>query len=854
VNWKEMRLLHDAMLMRLRAGAGPFRSFGNISVEPRAYQLVPLMMALRQETVRLLIADDVGVGKTIEAGLIVRELMDRGDVARLSILCPPTLAEQWQSELKQHFNLNSVILTASSIRSLERQVPPGESIFQHFPVTIISLDYIKSQQHRQAFLSHAPELIVVDEAHTCTSVGRGVQQRYSLLRSLADEPTRHLILLTATPHSGIEKGFYDLLGLLDQRFADMESDPKRYQSLRTQLAQHFVQRKRADIEQWAYEDRMFPTRESSEVSYSFTGPWGSFFDDVQEYCLNIAKQQSKNSSNRLIWYAALALLRCISSSPASAISAMQTRLEGITGDNTEAHILNALSDDDEEFASDLEDPALGDQEKELAILNKLMARAKKLKGQENDPKLSALISSLKPLLKAGYSPIIFCQYISTAEYLAEELSQVFKSYAIKAVTGGLAPNEREEAVADLCDAPQRILVATACLSEGINLQDGFDAVIHYDLAWNPTRHEQREGRVDRYGQKSPTVRCMMIYGSDNPVDGFIMDVILRKAKRISDQLGVRVPIPEDQSIKEAMVQAALLKRRESRSQAEQLMLFDTKPFETNVEQLWKEAAKKAQRTIFAQRPLKPEEVIPEFNKQKALLGTKDDLQRFLLSACDYLGAPLDGGSPIYTLNTDNLRDPSLKRRLQETGFAGTVRFSLDSGTGVLQVTRAHPLVAVLSEFIAEQSLSGHGLSRASVMMVSSSQCNAKLTVYGTRLRHSLKLPHGHSALMAEELLFFVRRGKGSLELMSAEFRDQLSQFVPTGDIQDQAAQRQVADALCYWNEAGSEWTALAQQRAVDLQDDHNRVREAAHQKSGKVEATPLLPLDLLSVLVIIPTL
>jgi superfamily II DNA/RNA helicase len=108
----------------------------------------------------------------------------------------------------------------------------------------------------------------------------------------------------------------------------------------------------------------------------------------------------------------------------------------------------------------------------------------------------------------------------------------------------------------------RILVATDCLSEGINLQHLFTAVVHYDLAWNPTRHEQREGRVDRFGQQAPEVRCTMLYGQDNPVDGFVLNVILRKGEAIQKELGVLVPMPEDkQRINQALVKAALMKRQ-----------------------------------------------------------------------------------------------------------------------------------------------------------------------------------------------------------------------------------------------------------------------------------------------------
>ena len=155
-NHSSALLLRDALRLKLRAGAGPFRSFGNIAVEPRAYQLVPLLMALRLNTVRLLIADDVGIGKTIEAGLIVRELMDRGEVTRLAVLCPPHLVEQWQQELASHFNLQAAALTAASAGRIERDLPHGVSLFDHYACVVVSLDYIKSERHREHFLSIAP--------------------------------------------------------------------------------------------------------------------------------------------------------------------------------------------------------------------------------------------------------------------------------------------------------------------------------------------------------------------------------------------------------------------------------------------------------------------------------------------------------------------------------------------------------------------------------------------------------------------------------------------------------------------------------------------------------------------------
>jgi SNF2 domain-containing protein len=145
-------LMRDALRLRLRAGAGPFRSFGNLAVEPRAYQLVPLLMALRQDVIRLLIADDVGIGKTIEAGLIARELLDRGEIERLTVICPPHLCEQWQQELASKFLIETEVVRTGTAGRLERGLPAGQVIFDVYPFTVVSLDYIKSERLRDDFI------------------------------------------------------------------------------------------------------------------------------------------------------------------------------------------------------------------------------------------------------------------------------------------------------------------------------------------------------------------------------------------------------------------------------------------------------------------------------------------------------------------------------------------------------------------------------------------------------------------------------------------------------------------------------------------------------------------------------
>ena len=282
-------------------------------------------MALRLPTVRLLIADDVGIGKTIEAGLILRELVDRGEVDRFSVLCPPHLVDQWTGELKSKFDLDAVAVTASSAAKLERGLPVSQTLFDAYPFTVVSLDYIKGDRRRDSFARACPGLVVVDEAHSCVGTHLSRQQRFQLLRTIAADPQRHLVLLTATPHSGDEQAFDRLLGLLDPEFSSLSLENE---STRIRLARHFVQRRRADIigRDWG-EERAFPKHDTAERPYDLDSEHRAFHEVVLDYCLEVVEGAgSDQRRQRLAFWGTLALMRCVGSSPAAAASALRNRL------------------------------------------------------------------------------------------------------------------------------------------------------------------------------------------------------------------------------------------------------------------------------------------------------------------------------------------------------------------------------------------------------------------------------------------------------------------------------------------------------------------------------------------------
>lgn len=463
-------LLADALRMALRRGAGPFRSFGNIAVEPRTYQLVPLLMALRLDPVRLLIADDVGIGKTIEAALIARELRDRGEIQRLTVLCPPHLVEQWVRELNERFHLHAVAVTAANAARLERGIPVGESLFQVHPVTVASLDYIKSERHRHDFIRACPEFVIVDEAHTCVSAGRERQLRFALLRALAANHERHLVLLTATPHSGDQEAFYGLLSLLEKEFAGLATATgESKDKLRERLALHFVQRRRPDIDEWR-DGSLFPQRKTTEITYRLSGKWDDFFQRALNYCREIVQRAGDDEyRQRLNFWGTLALMRCIASSPAAAVQALRTRLAAERNQQAPGDIVESLFDGAED-ALDVDDvvPAANTGD---PALRALLEEGETLAGAKNDPKLRLLGEHLKQLFSDGFNPVVFCRYIATAHYLYDHLREHFRGVMVEIATGEFPAEERERRVDALGEAGQRLLIATDCLSEGINLQE-----------------------------------------------------------------------------------------------------------------------------------------------------------------------------------------------------------------------------------------------------------------------------------------------------------------------------------------------------------------------------------------------
>ena len=464
-------LLRDAVRLSLRSGAGPFRSMGRLSVVPRPYQFVPLIMALRLDPVRLLIADDVGVGKTIEAAMIARELLDRGVVRRIGVLCAPHLCEQWEEELRTKFNIDAAVVQSSRIGRLERGLPRGDvSLYQHYRHLVVSIDFVKSDRNRQRFLDNAPDLIIVDEAHTAARP-RGdhsgsQHQRYALVRDIAKDPKRHVVLATATPHSGIEESFRSLLGLLNPSF----DVPEASEVPRSRLAPHFIQRKRADLKRWLGVETPFPERETVERSYQMSADYHRLYQDILAYCREyVSSEGMAEQRQRVRYWAALSILRCVLSSPMAARAVLENRRPsssaGMNGSAPDDVFGQQIMDSaDEDQATDyvptapLDDPDANLDANEIRRLNAFLRRADALAGPDGDAKIREVARAVSDLLADGYSPIVYCRFIQTAYYVAQHIQMILQrqhpGLQVKAVTGNEGDSEqRKEIVLTLAKEP-----------------------------------------------------------------------------------------------------------------------------------------------------------------------------------------------------------------------------------------------------------------------------------------------------------------------------------------------------------------------------------------------------------------
>ncbi len=880
------KLLYDAARLSFRQVSGPFRCMGKLSFRPRSYQLVPLIMALKQSVTRLLIADDVGVGKTIEAVLILRELLERGTIKSFAVLCPPHLCEQWQDELSDKLDIDAVIIRSSTVAGLERKIVGDDTlnVFNYYPYQVVSIDYVKNGSTKMpAFLKDVPDLVIVDEAHTCTKnidfkKASQSQQRYELLEKISENDQQHLLLLTATPHSGKDGEFKSLLGLVNPDFetydfADLETSKKK------KVAAHFIQRKRRNIEKWEDGEKLFPRRTTEELPYtlSASSDYYKLYQDVLKFARGISTEGVTENKARIKYFAALSLLRGVMSSPAAGFEMLQKRKSKITEPDeiTEDEVKDNPIVEKWDEQTDSEQVEIieraGLSESESNILHRLAQKADSLTNIEKDQKVKLGADQIKLWINKGHSPIVFCRFIATAQYVAK----VFKEYLpkevdVRAITSELSDEERREKIDEMAKSPKRVLVATDCLSEGINLQDKFNAILHYDLPWNPNRLEQREGRVDRYGQPGwidkngnhqNTVDVKVLFGEDNPMDVVVLKIIIEKIKRIQNTSGVSIALADDnRSVMDKVLKEVLLNPEKAQNKfSKQIKLdFGATPeldeLDVAITHEIETAREKAEkiRSIFAHESIMPEEVKKDLNEVDEAIGDVATLEAFVLAAAKLLGASFDKIEDGYIFKKVNMDD----WMASALGKGDKIHISFQSPTpqGFRYIGRNHRFVEQLCLRIIANSLDrerrGNKAARASVFCTAA--VNTQTTLIQFRVRNVIREVSKKHEMVSEEMFLWgyeqTHNGIRALEI------DQCKTLLHTSSALDISTERQgiiFEKELEHFKELHPDFIKVVANRSDELVNAHTRF--AKYIGAKRFEAvTPVLPPDILGIYVLIP--
>jgi superfamily II DNA or RNA helicase len=872
------KMLYESARLSFRNGAGPFRSLGRISFRPRSYQMVPLIMALKQTIVRLLIADDVGVGKTIEALLIAREMLERRMIERFAILCPPHLCEQWQDEIRTKLDIDAVIIRSNTEAALDRAIHGDVSIYQHYKFQIISIDYIKSDARRNVFINEAPELIIVDEAHTCTQsagISAGQHQRHHLLDELSKNTKKHMVLLTATPHSGKADEFQSLLKLIKRDYATLDLT-NATSDQRKDVAQHFIQRKRADVAKWLGDDTPFPQRESIELAVKLTPSYAAFFDALLDFTRTMVRQKAGNKhTQRVQYWTALAMLRAVGSSPWAGSAVLTTRMNSLQADSQAPEVddiddlVNPVADSETFLDSDAEPTQLSEQspwsDTQKRHLRNLRTELDKLAGSAHDAKLTALANLLNGYIKDGYQPVVFCRYILTAKYIGQYLKDLLrdKQCAIEVVTSEDHDDVRRQRIKALGTAPKRILIATDCLSEGINLQDSFTAVVHYDLPWNPNRIEQREGRVDRFGQPSPTVKTCLMY-SETDIDTIVLDVLIRKIREIRATTGINVPFPvSSQSIIDTISTSLLHsdKRINVRQTKTQLALdFDTFPEIQNAQQhVTREieaAAKREQvtRSMFAQHAIPAHEIEHDLREVDEALGDPQAVADFV---CQTLTRLL--GMNVQPSSSDPLcynitgQMPKTLQSLLDYNSGQKVTFHSPTPKGVTYIGRNHPFVEQLCQLVLSNTMERVDPKAARVSVIRSASVTTRTIITMLRCRNVIEPTSQKYRIVAEEMLVWGWSGSGAqrqwFDHVSA--KKLLFTATPSAYMTPQEQELVLNNALTDIGASSASIDQLAEQQAQKLVESHQRFSKLASNHQFQV-VHPVLPMDVLGIYVILP--
>jgi len=572
------RLVSEAMRIRLAYLFDPLLAVSTSTLDPLPHQIQAVyQIMLPRQPLRFLLADDPGAGKTIMAGLFVKELMIRGDVARCLVVAPGALVEQWQDELWSRFGLDFAIVTGETIENSKSGNPFAEK-----DLVIGRLDHMARNEEIQAKLSQTDwDIVVVDEAHKMSAHYFGRELKETKRRKLGiqlGELTRHLLLLTATPHSGKEEDFQLFMALLDgDRFEGKYRDGV-HSTDASDLMRRLVKERLVKFDG----KPLFPERRAYSVEYRLSDDEAHLYAQVTDYVrdeMNRAERlRAKGEGRRgaIVGFALTILQRRLASSPEAIYQSLSRRRKRLENRVREEELLKRgaettidttsdvrgmdeeewdnIDDRPDEEVEDIEEQVVDqasaaqtitELKAEIATLGRLEALAEQVRRSGTDRKweeLRGLLQNNEEMFDPSgirRKLIVFSEHRDTLNYLADRIRTLIgRPETIVTIHGGMGREERRKAQeAFTQDKEVLVLVATDAAGEGINLQRAH-LMVNYDLPWNPNRIEQRFGRIHRIGQTEVCHLWNMVAVETR--EGEVYQRLLEKLERAREALGGQV--------------------------------------------------------------------------------------------------------------------------------------------------------------------------------------------------------------------------------------------------------------------------------------------------------------------------
>lgn len=549
MRYDENYLRYVTLLSKIKnETAGGFLSSLASGIIPLPHQLHVLNRAMETNNIRYILADEVGLGKTIEAGMIIRELKSRGLVSRILVVCPTGLVTQWASEMQEKFHEKFQVILPSDYDTI-RRLTDNDDVYGQFDQVISPMDSIKpiekhagwseekvekyNEERIYSIINSGWDLIIIDEAHRVAG-SSGEVARYKLGNLLA-QASPYLLLLSATPHNGKTEPFLRLIRLLDA-----DAFPNAKSIVREQVAPYLIRtEKREAIDNNG--NLLFKNRITHLVTISWderNNLQRELYEMVSSYVSETYNKALRNrKKNMCLIFLLIIMQRMVTSSTAAIQQSLERRLSVLKEQRTCVGNLKEEDLDELNIEDGVEEAIEAislDMDLEIEELQQIVSLAKQAQFQNRDAKVEPLIMEIDAILSADRSQkiIIFTEFVATQNYLQELLVNI--GYSVTILNGGMSIDERNAAMQEFKTSTS-IFISTDAGGEGLNLQFA-NIIINYDLPWNPMKIEQRCGRVDRIGQQRDVHIYNFIVGET--VENRVREVLEEKLSVILKEMGV----------------------------------------------------------------------------------------------------------------------------------------------------------------------------------------------------------------------------------------------------------------------------------------------------------------------------